>query len=69
MHQIVPLSKIFSGDHVNSPSKAYRFAMRSMSLRGMQISKSEKNDWPTTSLPNPGYIPEWCILCFKKYII
>ena len=31
----------------NPPSKAHGFAMRSMSLRDMQFSKSEKkNSWP-----------------------
>ena len=42
----------------NPPSKAHGFAMRSMSLRDMQISKSEKkNSWPTPLL-NPGDAPE-----------
>ena len=40
----------------NPPSKAHGFAMRSMSLRDMQISKSgKKNAWPP--LPNPGDAP------------
>ena len=41
----------------NPPSKAHGFAMRSMSLRDMQISKSgKKNSWPPP-LPNPGDAP------------
>ena len=43
-HQIAPFNKNFSGGMLPSPpSKAHGFAMRSMSLRDMQISKSEKN--------------------------
>ena len=40
--------KIFSGGMPpNPPSNAHGFAMRSMSLRDMQIPKSEKkNSWP-----------------------
>ena len=47
-HQIAPFIKIFSGGMPpNPPSKAHGFAMRSMSLRDMQISKSQKkNSWP-----------------------
>ena len=42
----------------NPPSKAHGFAMRSMSLRDMQIPKSEKkNSWPPP-LPNPGNAPD-----------
>ena len=41
----------------NPPSKAHGFAMRSMSLRDMQISKSEKKiSWPPPQ-PNPGDAP------------
>ena len=41
----------------NPPSNAHGFAMRSMSLRDMQIPKSEKkNSWPPP-LPNPGDAP------------
>ena len=44
------LKKKFSGGGgmpPNPPNKAHGFAMRSMSLRDMQISKSEKlNSWP-----------------------
>ena len=41
----------------NPPSKAHGFAMRSMSLGDMQISKSvKKNSWPPP-LPNPGDAP------------
>ena len=40
----------------NPPSNAHGFAMRSMSLRDMQIPKSEKKiSWPP--LPNPGDAP------------
>ena len=41
----------------NPPSKAHGFAMRSMSLRDMQISKSQKNSWLPPPLPNPGDAP------------
>ena len=42
-HQIAPFLKIFSVGHApEPPSKAHGFAMRSMSLRDMQISKSQK---------------------------
>ena len=42
----------------NPPSNAHGFAMRSMSLRDMQIPKSEKKiSWPPP-LPNPGDAPE-----------
>ena len=41
----------------NPPSKAHGFAMRSMSLRDIQVSKSQKkNSWPSP-LPNPGDAP------------
>ena len=41
----------------NPPSNAHGFAMRSMSLRDMQIPKSEKIiSWPPP-LPNPGDAP------------
>ena len=40
----------------NPPSKAHGFAMRSMSLRDMQISKSEKKILGPL-LPNPGDAP------------
>ena len=41
----------------NPPSNAHGFAMRSMSLRDMQIPKSEKKiSWPPP-LPNPGDAP------------
>ena len=40
----------------NPPNKAHGFAIRSMSLNDMQISKSPpKNSWPP--LPNPGDAP------------
>ena len=50
-HQIAPFIKIFSGGMPpNPPSKAHDFAMRSMSLRDMQIFKSQKkNSWPPPS--------------------
>ena len=42
----------------NPPSNAHGSAMRSMSLRDMQIPKSEqKNSWPPPLL-NPGDAPE-----------
>ena len=45
----------------NPPDNAHGFAMRSMSLRDMQIPKSEKkNSWPP--LPNPGDAPGDCHL-------
>ena len=40
----------------NPPDKAHGFAMRSMSLRDMQISKSEKKILGPP-LPNPGDAP------------
>ena len=43
IHQNAPFNKIFSGSMPsNPPRKAHGFAMHSMSLRDMQISKSEK---------------------------
>ena len=42
----------------NPPSNAHGFAMRSMSLRDMQIPKSEKKILGPP-LPNPGDAPEW----------
>ena len=41
----------------NPPNKAHGFAMRSMSLRDMQIPKSEKKILGPP-LPNPGDAPE-----------
>ena len=41
----------------NPPSKAHGFAMHSMSLCDMQISKSEKTIL-APPLKNPGYAPE-----------
>ena len=43
----------------NPPSKAHGFAMRSMSLRDMQISKSEKKNYCPPPLPNPGDTPDY----------
>ena len=40
----------------NPPSNAHGFAMRSMSLRDMEIPKSEKK-FLGPPLPNPGYAP------------
>ena len=49
----------------NPPSNAHGFAMRSMSLRDMQIPKSEKkNSWPPP-LPNPGDAPA-CVVVFVR---
>ena len=50
--------KNFLGEHApEPPSNAHGFAMRSMSLRDMQIPKSEKKiSWPPP-LPNPGDAP------------
>ena len=42
----------------NPPSKAHGFTMRSMSLRDMQISKSEKKKFLAPPLPNPGDAPD-----------
>ena len=47
-HQIAPFI-----EPQNPPSKAHGFAMRSMSLRDMQISKSQKKIIGPP-LPNPG---------------
>ena len=55
-HQIAPLKKFGGGMPPDPPSKAHGFAMRSMSLRDMQISKSEKKILGSP-LPNPGYAP------------
>ena len=42
-HQIAPFLKIFSGGMPpNPPSRAHGCAMRSISFRDMQISKSQK---------------------------
>ena len=41
----------------NPPSNAHGEAMRSMSLRDMQIPKSEKNNFLAPPLPNPGDAP------------
>ena len=41
----------------NPPSNAHGFAMRSMSLRDMQIRKSEKKIFLAPPLPNPGDAP------------
>ena len=41
----------------NPPSNAHGFAMRSMSLRDMQIPKSEKKIFLAPPLPNPGNAP------------
>ena len=42
-HQIAPFLKIsWGGMPPNPPNKAHGFAMRSMSLRDMQVSKSQK---------------------------
>ena len=41
----------------NPPSNAHGFAMRSMSLRDMQIPKSEKKKFLAPPLPNPGDAP------------
>ena len=43
----------------NPPSNAHGFAMRSMSLRDMQIPKSEKKNSCPPPLPNPGDAPEY----------
>ena len=42
----------------NPPSTAHGFAMHSMSLCDMQISKSEKNKFLPPPLPNPGDAPD-----------
>ena len=41
----------------NPPSNAHGFAMRSMSLRDMQIPKSEEKKFLAPPLPNPGDAP------------
>ena len=46
-HQIAPFIKPLEPQ--NPPSKAHGFAMRSMSLRDMQISKSQKKFLPPPS--------------------
>ena len=45
----------------NPPDNAHSFAMRSMSLRDMQIPKSEKKNFGPP-LPNPGEAPGDCHL-------
>ena len=45
----------------NTPSNAHGFAMRSMSLRDMQIPKSEKK-FLGPPLPNPGDAPVYRIV-------
>ena len=62
-HQNAPnctILKKFLGEHCsmppNPPSKAHGEAMRSMSFRDMQISKSDKKIL-SPPLPNPGYAP------------
>ena len=42
----------------NPPSNAHGFAMRSMSLRDMQITESEKKKFFAPPLPNPGNAPD-----------
>ena len=42
----------------NPPNNAHGFAMRSMSLRDMQIPKSEKQNFLAPPLPNPGNAPD-----------
>ena len=44
----------------NPLSNAHGFAMRSMSLRDMQILKSEKKIIGPPPLPNPGNAPGQC---------
>ena len=58
-HQNAPFIKNFSGGGMppNPPSKAHGFAMRSMLLRDMQISKSQKKILAPPPLPNPGDAP------------
>ena len=47
----------------NPPSNAHGFAMRSMSLRDMQIPKSEKKKiLGPPPLPNPGDAPAYVIM-------
>ena len=62
-HQIAPLKKNLGEHALEPPSKAHGFAMRCMSLRDMQISKSEeKNSCPpsqTLATPLPS-IPNLC---------
>ena len=64
-HQIAPIKKFSRGSMPpNPPSNAHGCAMRSMSLRDMQIPKSDKKiSWPPP-LPNPGDAPvtsfTWC---------
>ena len=50
----------------NTPSNAHGFAMRSMSLRDMQITKSEKKILGPP-LPNPGDAPVFPWSYFSKY--
>ena len=44
----------------NPPSTAHGFAMSSMSLRDMQIPKSEKNNFCPPPFPNSGDAPDTC---------
>ena len=67
-HQIAPFLKIFSGGGgmpPNPPNKAHGFAMHSMSLCDMQISKSPKK-FLGPPLPNPGDAPDWYPLLINK---
>ena len=48
----------------NPPSNAHGFAMRSMSLRDMQIPKSQKKNFLAPPLPNPGDAPGYNVYIF-----
>ena len=50
----------------NPLTNAHGFAMRSMSLRDMQIPKSEKNNYWPPPLPNPGNAHVYCSRCTSK---
>ena len=51
----------------NPPSNAHGFAMRSMSLRDMQIRKSEKKKFLAPPLPNPGDAPVFIVYAVSNH--
>ena len=58
-HQIAPFLKSYRGSMPpNLPGNAHGFAIHSMSLRDMQIPKSEKKILGPP-LPNPGDATGW----------
>ena len=69
-HQIAPFKKKFSWEHApKPPSKAHGLAMRSMYLRDMQISKSEKKIIVPPPLANPGDAPDLELVALDSHNI